>query len=341
MPTRQPREQELEYALQRPGEARRLVKTRGSFPQPFFPRHTAAASVQPPLHLLATLSQLGLCQAKPLGSGCCCSSRSRSRWLGCYWAEEPGRAIMTHPIGIRRLHWLFIGPRQPQKALQPLFFSLPLSGSLALAQRRRGSKRNAVNKPVGPSATFPSTAKLLPLCYWNHLADSVWTNYFQHTSFSLWCSFLLPFQLGFLSLFAFFPLSVFLQFHFPVPGIGLAIPWQDWIKPREGETLYWAWQISPVPAKRFPVCLFPYLHWVLTLILAHNIFWCSPDRWARLQLPCSLSQGQTHQSSTLVIHASIQPLPCSRASGWVGEDQAEPWVDIATVPQSWVLHQCG
>lgn len=38
----------------------------------------------------------------------------------------PGRALLTHPIGIRRLHRLFIGPHRPQKALG-LAFSPSLS----------------------------------------------------------------------------------------------------------------------------------------------------------------------------------------------------------------------
>lgn len=88
---------------------------------------------------------------------------SRSRWHGGCGAG-PGRALLTHPIGIRRLHRLFIGPHRPQKALGLAFSpSLAPSRSLALAQRRRGSRRNAVSKPASPSATFPSAAKFLPL----------------------------------------------------------------------------------------------------------------------------------------------------------------------------------
>lgn len=67
---------------------------------------------------------------------------------------------MTHPIGIRRLHQLFIGPCRPQKALC-LSFSphLPPSHSLASAQCRRGSKRKAVNKPVRSKRNIPEHGK--------------------------------------------------------------------------------------------------------------------------------------------------------------------------------------
>lgn len=105
----------------------------------------------------------GSIPAKP-SCGLGCRRSSRSRWHGCCGAG-PGRALLTHPIGIRRLHWLFIGPHRPQKALGLAFLppSPPPSRWLALAQHRRGSKRNAVGKPAGPSATFPSTAKFLAL----------------------------------------------------------------------------------------------------------------------------------------------------------------------------------
>jgi len=153
------------WNMLRSARARQLVGTRGSSPpSPFSPRWAAAASEQPLLHPWASLSRLGRCQAQLLGSGCCCSSR----WHG-HCRAGPGRAIMTHPIGIRTLHWLFIGPCRPQKALGLSFSpSLPPSRSLALAWHRRGSERNAVDKPVGPSATFSSTAKFLPLCCRNH-----------------------------------------------------------------------------------------------------------------------------------------------------------------------------
>lgn len=47
-----------------------------------------------------------------------------------------------------------------------------------------------------------------------------------------------PFQPAFLSRFDFFfPFpSLSAQFHFSVPGIGLAVPQQGWIQTREGET---------------------------------------------------------------------------------------------------------
>lgn len=197
------REQEL--TLQHSGEARQLAGTRGSFP-PFTPR------ASPRQTALSPFAHAGLPLPAPSPPSAAAGLGPRQaqlplRWHGC--SSGAGRALVTHPIGIRRLHWLFIGPHRPQKALGLAFSpSLPPSRSLALAQHRRGSKEMlSVNQPVQarrsqaqqnfcPSASGFSLNKLFPAC----------------RPFAL--VFFPPFQPGFLSCFAaffFFPLPLSLR----------------------------------------------------------------------------------------------------------------------------------
>lgn len=139
-----------------------------------------------------------------------------------------GRASMTHPIGIRRLQRLFIGPRRPQKALGLAFSSLspslPLPPWLQLSvrgERRKGWKAAAVpecdipehGEDCGPSATASARQTQSELINFSTLA--FWPGAFSSSFlflffFSLSLDFFLshsPFLFFFL-LFIFFPPSL-------------------------------------------------------------------------------------------------------------------------------------